>query len=532
MQMLQRSGGWHVEMPFRASSKPGAPRAGDMAVAPESPTSAPASPFARPCPHPWTARELARIAFRYDLHRGLAPVAAPLFCVATESSRLKRAAAIAAGRVAELSPVSDGGEVGHFPLPPLVVELGCPEFQEQGRVAPAWLLEDAADLAVQAGGCAPARSTVPMLRLPTQMLVVILAQLLPAAAAGGGASAAESPCCLGRGSSAGRSAGAGAAGGAAQVARTCRALAGLMQSGTFWAAALEMRYRVVPCIAGLATILGAAPSRHAVSTPNGLAAGSPGAEPGYVLVGPSSSALQLQHGIDDARGGHTDHEGEQPKPPELPLPCPIHLPCRPPAVFLAMTERGPTVVLLEGVKSGTCILEITAEVFRPAGRRGTRGYFGGKHEIWVDLLDLRALPDGARFDREATHRQRFAFNFAKRGNEIRWVRFCRPGELPTLHLQTILSPAHGQGDLQAPRLFLVAARDLTPLTELTWPDLQVCHAFNAAHADPPRALASSAPEPAEARAHRELERFAAALRLQRRAGAFAGAEGAHAFVLV
>jgi len=85
----------------------------------------------------------------------------------------------------------------------------------------------------------------------------------------------------------------------------------------------------------------------------------------------------------------------------------------------------------------------------------------------------------------------------------------------------------GSSPQAVPRLVLVADHDLPALAELTWIDLHFCSS--------PEVRAAALSENAELRqrtadALRDLQRLAEMLRLQKRAGAFPGAEGAHAFV--
>mmetsp|Transcript_44712 Transcript_44712/g.138280 ORF Transcript_44712/g.138280 Transcript_44712/m.138280 type:complete len:202 (+) Transcript_44712:117-722(+) len=198
-----------------------------------------------------------------------------------------------------------------------------------------------------------------------------------------------------------------------------------------------------------------------------------------------------------------------------------------PALFLAMTERGPTLVLLEPVRVGTPVLEFMGDVSPLTTQPGGRSFFGGRHEVWVDLLETRAplLGDGASL--EQAPRRRLCVSAAERGNEARWARFCGPGEAPTLRLEVAFDGA-GPEPQATPRLVLVADRDLPAFAELTWIDLHFCSS--------PRVRAAALSERSEAReqqtvpALRDLQQLAEMLRAQKRAGAFPGAEGAHAFV--
>lgn len=194
-------------------------------------------------------------------------------------------------------------------------------------------------------------------------------------------------------------------------------------------------------------------------------------------------------------------------------------------------------MLLEPARAGTPVLEFAGEVSPLVTQPGGRSFFGGRHEVWIDMLETRT-PQSGRASLEQAPRRRLCVSAASRGNEARWVRFCRMGEVPTLRLEVCFdgaspeaaAPAGAPGHpcKAAPRLVLVADRDLPAFTELTWIDLHFCSSPSVREA----ALGEK-PEVREQRTVpvlRELRQLAEMLRFQKRAGAFPGAEGAHAFV--
>lgn len=356
---------------------------------------------------------------------------------------------------------------------------------------------------------------------------------------------------------------AGPGGLAANVARTCSLFAELVRSDEFWVAALEMRYRVVPSIDGLATSLGRAPCQHEVYIPAGLAHGPH--DSGFRLISPAPlSPSQLRAlSSSDCRGG-ADQVSAVARP----------------AVLLAMTECGPTMVLLERAASGTVVLEFAGDAAPLAAAFGRRSFFGGRHEVWVDVLETQRVPIGrgagggggtaaatAAAERRPPRRRRYSVNAARRGTEARWVRFCRAGEVPNLRLvvafgddeendtitcrRDIGEAIYTCSSSSVPRLFLVAQGDLPAFTELTWSDLHFCscngsaaaptgddeapavggrHGSQAATAAPTELASMEAEEPRIAPALQELHHLSDLLGAQKRAGAFPGAEGAHVFV--
>jgi len=486
VQLLQRKGGWNVEVAFGARELVSASNGGSS-ISGVVKTQA------------FGARDLARLVLRYDLRRSIAPASAPFFCVAADSLRLENAAAI--------SIAASAAAVATRPPSPLL--------RPSSPTAP----QDCAGMSLR--GPQEEFSSMLLSQVPTTILLLILARFLPTAAPGGIA---------------------------AHLARTCSLLADIVRSGDFWAEALKMRYRVMPSIDALAACLGPSPSQHEVSMPSGLASFSPGGEPGYVLssppplseqqlrnlgldgtgvgVGPGESLVKPVGGL--ATSVRTGEEEEEEKAKAFP---PM------PAVFLAMTERGPTVVLLEPVDAGTPVLEFAGEVSPLITQPGGRSFFGGRHEVWIDVLDTRTQPGGSS-DLDQAPRRRLCVSAQHRGNEARWVRFCRMGEVPTLRLEVAFdnvnpdskSSAGASGSLYkaTPRLVLVADHDLPAFTELTWIDLHFCSS--------PEVRAAALSENSEVREQRtvpalqELQQLADLLRFQKRAGAFPGAEGAHAFI--
>eukprot|EP00445_Apocalathium_hangoei_P032032 CAMPEP_0203917856 /NCGR_PEP_ID=MMETSP0359-20131031/58430_1 /ASSEMBLY_ACC=CAM_ASM_000338 /TAXON_ID=268821 /ORGANISM="Scrippsiella Hangoei, Strain SHTV-5" /LENGTH=646 /DNA_ID=CAMNT_0050844835 /DNA_START=26 /DNA_END=1963 /DNA_ORIENTATION=- len=425
-QLLQREGGWHVERGLSQGS------CCDHVAC--LTTGTPPLEVA-------SARELARLALSYDLRRGLAPAPAPLFCVATDSASLARAAAIAVGVESCRSLAG-----GCLRMPSSEVPL--PPSPHQRAAAPPAAVTATVGQGQPAGEPEPAvqHALAPIAEVPTPLLCLIFARFLPAAAPGGGA---------------------------ADVARTCSTLAELVRSGDFWAAALAMRYRVVPSARGLASHLGRAPSHYEVPVPDGLLGG---ADPGFQLMAtpPLSPALASSLGLAEVPRGHAAL----------------------PAIFLAMTEKGPSLVLLEPVRANTLVLEFAGEVSplaatalaAPASpRTSRRSFFGRRHEVWLDILEGReaASPPGPpTLLRPRQRRTRLCVSAARAGSEARWLRFCGPGEEPNLRLEVVFDatpplsggPQAATDSVGVPRLLLVAEFDLPAFSELLWVDLHFCSA--------------------------------------------------------
>lgn len=498
VQLLLRHGGWHVEL-ATANARPQVPVT--RAVTADHCSS---QGSFRPVLEAATqfgpaAIRIARLTLQCDLRKGLAPATSPLFCVAVDLGRLRRA--------------SQSSATGAIPL-----YTATHHLLKSGSEGDLCSSDAAAPLRPPRGH----QSTSLLLELPQPVLLSILARFLPAATSGGGAFA---------------------------VARVCWCLAELVGSGDYWGAALAMRYKVVPSILGLAAVLGPAPCRREVVPPPGLSlASSPCSGQQFELVSPLP--LTAEH---FAQLGQEGDIGVTPRPPPSERQETGYSPstkrplavskCRFPALLLAATEWVPTVVLLEPVSAGAPVLEIFGEVAPLAGYSSGRAFFGSHNEVWIDLLDTRHQrssvsslhglvpngPGGAPLS-SATPRQRLCISMARRGNEARWLRFCRHGEAPTLRLEVLQDPksvgTSGGGLLNCmPRLVLVADKDLPAFTELTWTDLHYCRPAKASNPGDPNEAQRLQSTPTL----RDLERLVEMLRVQKRAGAFPGAAGAHVF---
>jgi len=433
-------------------------------------------------------RELARLAVQYDLRQNLAPTGAPLFCLAVNATRLQQAASA-------MLPVGTDAQT----LRPAPFTVSVSSFLSR-----AWGRREA-----------QRQSGAHILRTPAPLLVHIAAWV----------TAAAGPRC----------------GDVAQFARVHSVFASLVWSDGFWGAVLGSRYRSVPHIHAIAAHLGPAPTNHEVCEPPGLSDASTGEA--YTLKAPPPLSAEQHRCLEMygriAGGICTDNpfadaqssDDERPIAADasaLPLTNPM------PATVLVMTEHGATVVLLEAVGAHRPVLEFFGEVSSLPLQPGDRGFFGGQHEVWVDVvLTQSGAPDTVR-DVLRRRRRCLCVSAARHGNEARWARFCRPGEAPTCRMEVVFGGGQLGDDggidseVQGLRLVLVADRDLASLSEVTWLDLQLCSS--------PCVCAAAMGEDPELRERRtlpvlrNLERLTDVLREQKRVGVYPGAAGAHAFV--